>query len=52
MVADIETLYLDDIHKPYAAGLMMVSPHDKINNSMISHYFSEEQKKKKKKTKS
>lgn len=42
MVADIETLYLDDIHKPYAAGLMMVSPHDKINNNMISHYFSED----------
>ncbi|XP_022975380.1 uncharacterized protein LOC111474649 [Cucurbita maxima] len=42
IVADIETIYIDDIHKPYAAGLMKVCPGDKINNSIISHYFSED----------
>jgi len=42
IVADIETIYIDDIHKPYAAGLMKVCPGDNINNCMISHYFSED----------
>nr|GME06072.1 DNA polymerase-like [Ipomoea batatas] len=42
IVADTETIYLDNIHKPYAAGLMMVCPGDKINKIMINYYFSED----------
>jgi len=42
IVADIETIYVDNIHTPYAAGLMMVCPGDKINKIIINHYFSED----------
>lgn len=42
IVADTETIYLDNIHKPYAAGLMMVRPGDKINKISINYYFSED----------
>lgn len=43
LVADTETLLLENVHKPYAAGLMIVYPGDKItNNCKIESYFSED----------
>ena len=43
LVADTETLFLENVHKPYAAGVMMVHPGDNIkNNSRIDSYFSED----------
>lgn len=42
IVADIETLLIDNIHMPYAAGLMEVSPGENISNKIITTYFSEE----------
>ena len=43
LVADTETLLLENVHKPYAAGVMMVHPGDNIkNNSRIDSYFSED----------
>lgn len=43
IVSDLETILIDNVHKPYAAGLMMVHPGIKINEDMIIHtYFSED----------
>lgn len=42
MVADTETLLIDNVHKPYAAGLLMVRPGEQINDIMIDTYFSED----------
>jgi hypothetical protein len=42
IVADIETLLIDNVHKPYAAGLLMVRPGEEINDMMIDTYFSED----------
>lgn len=42
MVADTETLLIDNVHKPYAAGLMMVRPGEQIYDIMIDTYFSED----------
>lgn len=43
MVADTETILINNVHKPYAAGLMMVRPGEEINkNIMIDTYFSED----------
>lgn len=43
IVSDLETILVDNIHKPYAAGLMMVHPGRKINEDKIIHtYFSED----------
>lgn len=42
IVADTETILIDNIHKPYAAGLLMVRPGEQINDLMIDTYFSED----------
>ncbi len=42
MVADTETILIDNVHKPYAAGLLMVRPGEQINDIMIDTYFSED----------
>jgi hypothetical protein len=41
IVADTETILIDNVHKPYAAGLLMVRPGEEINDLMIYTYFSE-----------
>jgi hypothetical protein len=41
IVADTETILIDNVHKPYAAGLLMVRPGEEINDLMIDTYFSE-----------
>nr|YP_010127582.1 DNA-polymerase-like [Bougainvillea spectabilis]QPP04906.1 DNA-polymerase-like [Bougainvillea spectabilis] len=42
IVSDIETVMIDNVHKPYAAGLMMVRPGEPLNNISIDTYFSED----------
>lgn len=42
IVADTETILIDDVHKPYAAGLMMVRPGEDLNEIMIDTYYSED----------
>ena len=42
IVADTETLLIDNVHKPYAAGLLMVRPGEEINDMIIETYFSED----------
>ncbi|KAK7326258.1 hypothetical protein VNO80_33073 [Phaseolus coccineus] len=45
LVGDLETIMINNVHKPYAAGLMLVSPTDtirKISMKSISTYFSED----------
>lgn len=42
LVADTETITIDNVHKPYAAGLMMVRPGKEINKMLIDTYFSED----------
>lgn len=42
MVADTETILIDNVHMPYAAGLLMVRPGEQINDIMIDTYFSED----------
>ncbi|KAM0932114.1 putative ribonuclease H-like superfamily [Dioscorea sansibarensis] len=42
MVGDIETLLIDDVHKPYAAGLLKVRPGEEIKDIMVESYFSED----------
>jgi len=43
LVGDIETIEIDNVHKPYAAGLMMVRPNKVINkNVLIDTFFSED----------
>ncbi|KAJ8425848.1 hypothetical protein Cgig2_000480 [Carnegiea gigantea] len=45
LVGDIETIVIDNVHKPYAAGLMMVRPNEVINqNVLIETFFSEDDK--------
>lgn len=42
IVADTETILIDNVHMPYAAGLLMVRPGEQINDIMIDTYFSED----------
>lgn len=44
LVADTETILIDDVHKPYAAGLLMVRPGEDLSSKMnaIDTYFSED----------
>jgi hypothetical protein len=42
MVSDLETLMLDNKHRPYAAGLMLVHPGQDIIHSPITTFFSED----------
>jgi hypothetical protein len=42
IVADTETILINNIHVPYAAGLLMVRPNESINPNMIDTYFSED----------
>ncbi|XP_038683072.1 DNA polymerase-like [Tripterygium wilfordii] len=42
IVADTETILIDNVHKPYAAGLMLVRPGEEISSLMIDTYFSED----------
>lgn len=42
IVADTETLFINDIHYAYAAGLMLVYPGREIKASWIDTYFSED----------
>lgn len=42
MVADTETILIDNVHTPYAAGVLMVRPGEQINDIMIDTYFSED----------
>lgn len=42
IVADTETLLIDNVHKPYAAGLLMVRPGEPLNEILIDSYFSED----------
>ncbi|GJT97805.1 DNA polymerase-like protein [Tanacetum coccineum] len=45
IVSDLETIIVNNIHKPYAAGLMMVHPGKMIEKDMIIHtYYSEDYK--------
>ncbi|KAF3433475.1 hypothetical protein FNV43_RR24577 [Rhamnella rubrinervis] len=39
IVADTETILIDNVHKLYAAGLMMVCPGEEINEIMIDTYL-------------
>ncbi|KAK9741132.1 hypothetical protein RND81_03G084000 [Saponaria officinalis] len=42
LVADTETILIDNVHKPYAAGVMMVIPGLDIKTQTIYTYFSED----------
>lgn len=42
MVADIETIMIDNVHKPYAAGLLVVCPGKELSPIRIDTYFSED----------
>ena len=43
LVADTETILIDNQHKPYAAGLLLVRPGEEIHpNCRIDTYFSED----------
>nr|QHB79550.1 DNA polymerase [Sesuvium portulacastrum] len=42
IVGDIETLLIDNVHTPYAAGLMLVRPGEEIKKLLIDSYFSED----------
>jgi hypothetical protein len=42
IVADTETILVNDVHKPYAAGLMLVRPGEDINMNIIDTFFSED----------
>lgn len=41
IVADTETVIINDVHKPYAAGFLVVNP-DLSSNEIIETYFSED----------
>ena len=41
IVADIETVLVEDVHRPYAAGYMLVHPGDNLTSHSISTFFSE-----------
>nr|AVV32079.1 orf2565 [Helianthus annuus] len=42
MVSDLETILIDNKHRPYAAGLMLVHPGKDVKESLIYTYFSED----------
>lgn len=47
IVADIETILIDDVHNPYAAGFLIVQPGDDLSNKTeverkIETYYSED----------
>lgn len=42
IVSDLETILIDNVHKPYAAGLLLVRPGEEIKDLMINTYFSED----------
>ena len=42
MVADTETILINNVHMPYAIGLLMVHPGEEINDNRIETYFSED----------
>lgn len=44
LVADTETILIDDVHKPYAAGLLKVMPGEDLSSKdkCIETYFSED----------
>ncbi|KAL5821138.1 hypothetical protein ACOSQ3_023020 [Xanthoceras sorbifolium] len=42
IIANTETILIDNVHKPYAAGLLMVRPGEQINEILIDTYFSED----------
>ncbi|KAL3646618.1 hypothetical protein CASFOL_009585 [Castilleja foliolosa] len=42
LVADTETIMLNKVHTPYAAGVMMVHPSYKLDTNDIYSYFSED----------
>lgn len=42
LVADTETILIDNVHKPYAAGVMMVIPGLDIRTQTIYTFFSED----------
>ncbi|XP_027177654.1 uncharacterized protein LOC113776793 [Coffea eugenioides] len=42
LVADTETILIDNVHKPYAAGVMMVIPGLDLKTQTIYTYFSED----------
>lgn len=42
LVADMETLFMNQIHMPYAAGVMMVETGDNLATNSIYSYFSED----------
>jgi hypothetical protein len=42
IVAHTETILIDNVNKPYAAGLFLVRPGEQINEIMIDTYFSED----------
>ncbi|GKE18548.1 DNA polymerase-like protein [Tanacetum coccineum] len=42
IIADLETILVKDIHKPYAAGLMVVRPGKDITREFIDIYFSKD----------
>nr|YP_009381762.1 hypothetical protein AEK19_MT1345 [Utricularia reniformis]ART31544.1 hypothetical protein AEK19_MT1345 [Utricularia reniformis] len=42
MVADTETILIDNVNKPYALGLLLVRPGEQINDMLIDTYFSED----------
>lgn len=41
-VADTETLLVDNVHMPCAAGLWMVPPGKSINDRMMDTYFHQD----------
>lgn len=42
LVADIETVLIDNVHKPYAIGLMKVFPDASLSALHIETFFSED----------
>jgi hypothetical protein len=42
MVSDLETVIVDNNHRAYAGGVMLVYPGSDVRNSYISTYFSED----------
>jgi len=42
IVADTETILIDNIHCPYAIGLLLVRPGEEMKDIMIDTYFSED----------
>lgn len=42
MVSDLETILIDNKHRPYAGGVMLVHPGDDVKECLIYTYFSED----------